>query len=512
LSSRLQLLTGGARDLPARQQTLRNTIDWSYQLLHGDEQTLFANLGVFVGGCTMEAAEAVCNTGRNVDVLEGVASLINKSLLQHEEASDGQLRVGMLGTIREYANERLLESGEADAIQRQHANFFLGLAETAANQLNTVEGRLWMDRLDMERDNLGAALTWCLAARDRADTLWRLVVALRWFWHRRAHLSEGREWTERALALTTDGERTPLRGHALYVSGLIAMWQGDLDVARRRSDESLEIWRNLEEAPSLALALIGRGVVSLFQDDAAAARPFFEESLALGTALGDRPLVADALMCLGVAAIGLGDYGTARAQLDEAVREARQVKDEWIVANSLNNLGEVARCLGDYERAGVNYEESGAMFRDMGDKSDFARSIHSLGYVVQHQGDPGRAAALFAESLAMFRELDNKRGIAECVLGLASVAADHGRPERAARLVGASETILDSGRTGRWPADRVEYDRTVGTARTALGDAPFAAAHEAGREMTLEQVIAYVLEDSPRTRSAAHESTLGATS
>ncbi len=512
LSSRLQLLTGGARDLPARQQTLRNTIDWSYQLLNGDEQTLFARLGVFVGGCTLEAAEAVCNTGGNLNVLEGVASLINKSLLQHEEAPDGQLRVGMLATIREYANERLLENGEADAIQRQHATFFLGLAETAANQVNTAEGRLWMDRLDMERDNLGAALAWCLAARDRADKLGRLMDTLRWFWYRRAHLSEGREWTERVLALTADGERTPLRGHALYASGAIAMWQGDLEVARRRLDESLEIWRNLEEAPSLALALIGRGVVSLFQDDAAAARPFFEESLALGRALGDRSLAADALMLLSQVALGLGDYDTARARLEESVREARQAKDEWVVASALNNLGEVARCQGEYERARVYYEESGAMFRDMGDKSDSARSIHSLGYVAQHQGDLSRAAALFEESLSMFRELDTKRGIAECLLGLAGVAAGQGRPERAGRLVGAAETLLGVIGADLWPADRVEHGRIVATARAALGDAPFVAAYGAGRGMTLEQVIAYVLEDSLRTRSAARESTPGAIS
>jgi predicted ATPase len=514
LSSRLKLLIGGARDLPVRQQTLRNTIDWSYSLLTKDEQILFARLAVFVGGCTLEAAEAICtlegspstNAEPALNILEGVESLMNKSLLRQEEAGSGRSRFRMLETIREYALERLLESGEMETMRRQHARYFATVSEEAGRKLFSSEASHWLAKLETEHDNLRAVLDWSHQVPDGVEIGPRIVGSIWWFWYRRGYLSEGRERFGRVLALTDLAAPTATRASMLFGGGLLAMWQGNLAAARPMIEESLSIWRWLENGLGLALALMGNGVLLINQGDDMAARPLLEDSLAMCEEFELRWFQAVILMHLGNVAMGLGDYAQARLWLEQSSSLAYQFGDNWVIASVLNNLGELARCLQDYDRARGYYEESETLFRETGDKPDVARSLHSLGYVAQNQGDPGRAKTCFHESLTMFRELGNKRGIAECLAGLAGLALEQSQLQRAGRLLGSAKTQLGTLGAAWWPADRIEYERTQATLRASLDERTFAAVWAEGMAMTLEQAIVYALDDigaGPPTRRVA---------
>jgi predicted ATPase len=495
LSSRLKLLTGGAQDLPARQQTLRNTIDWSYSLLNEDEQTLFARLAVFVGGFTLEAAEAVCNPESNLDVLGGVESLMNNSLLRQDEARNGQPRFRSLETIREYALERLEASGEAADLRRQHAHYFAKWVDEMGLKLASPEaGVLWVDLIEEEYDNLRAVLTWSQATPERLELGPGLVFSLLQFWFQRGHISEGRAWSDRILASPAAQEPSRARGMALLSSGAMALWQGDPDTARTLVEESVAIWPRVEKGYGLALALLINGLVLLNQGNETAARPLVEECLGLSRELGYPWIQTMALVSLGNVALGVGDFAEAGTWFAEALSLGREVGDKRLTGLTLNNLGEVARLQGDYARAYVYYKESEASFREVGEQLQLARLTHSLGYVAWHQGDLERAQALFQESLAMFRILGNNRGLAECLAGLAGLAANQGRSQRAARLLGAAEALLRASGGAWWPADRVEYERNLATIRAALTEEAFAAAWAEGQAMTQERAIAYASE------------------
>jgi predicted ATPase/DNA-binding SARP family transcriptional activator/Tfp pilus assembly protein PilF len=497
LDSRLKLLTGGAQDLPTRQQTLRNTIDWSYSLLNEAEQTLFARLAVFVGGFTLDTAEAICNldnshtgaTGPVLDVLEGVMSLLNNSLLTQQDTSGSQPRFRMLETIREYALERLAERGETEILRQRHAHYFRAWLENFGLQFFPNTG-LWLNLVEEEYDNLRAVLTWSVLDGERAELGASMVGVLYWFWYQHGYLSEGRNWCEWLIPLIPETSRTAGRASLLMGSGSLAMWRGDLEQSVTWLDESAAIWRELQNDRALAFVLIGRGIVALSQGHVAAAQQFLTESLALGRRLNHRWLIADSLLNLAGIAVAQRDYLTARATLEEATDVAKTGDDRWLVASVLNNLGEVARVQGDYEQARCSYEESRILYRETAHKPDVARSLHSLGYVAHHQGDHDQAEHYFRESLAIFWELDSKRGIAECLAGMAAI---RGRTQEAARLLAAAETLLKSCGGWWWPADQVEYEHNLAALQAALTKTEFAAAWTEGQAMTLEQAIAYAL-------------------
>jgi predicted ATPase/transcriptional regulator with XRE-family HTH domain len=310
LDQRLALLTGGGRDLPARHQTIRGTIDWSYHLLSAAEQMLFARLGVFVGGCTLEAVEAVCNGdgALPLDVTDGVASLLNKSLLRLNAGADGEPRVLMLETIREYTLERLAARGEAEALRARHLAHYLALAEAAAPHLRGAEQIVWAERLEAEHDNFRVALAWAhdhgaadLSSTAGAEAELRLAGALFWFWDMRGYSSEGRRWLEGALARINGPTHTAAWATALYAAGGLAASQGD---SRARLEESVAIWRELGDRRGLALALsVGTslGWAMLKERRVAAARALFAEGVALWRELGDRWGLAWALWSLSAA-------------------------------------------------------------------------------------------------------------------------------------------------------------------------------------------------------------------
>jgi predicted ATPase len=535
LDSRLTL-RGGARDLPARQQTLRNTIEWSYDLLNEEEKILFRRSAVFAGGFTVQAAEAVCNaTGDlKMEILEAMAALLDESLLRRDAEVEGEPRFSMLETIREYALERLVESREADTIQRRHADFFLGLAEQIEPRLRTGEREAGLKLLEADHDNLRAALAWSQTADERETGL-RLAGALWWFWYLGGHWSEGRGWLEGMLARTEAGSPAAIRAKALLGAGVLASGQGDGAVALPRLRESAAQFREVGEQRGLAYALAFLGMVMPWHGDAMGARAVLEESVALFRETGEKWGLALALGNRGDALMILGEDEDARSQSEESVALFRELGDKWGLAVALNNLGsmalrrgddaaartwleesvailrevgdksfigyplvqlgEVARHAGDYKRAAALYEEGLAQYREVGSKWGIGLSMQNLGTVAMEQGEYGRAGALFEESLPLQRELGDTSSIATSLAGLAGIAVAAGQHERAAQLLGAAQALLDRTSTGLHPADRIELEREIAAVRMQLGEETFASAWGKGRAMTLEQVIAYVLHD-----------------
>jgi len=487
----LKLLTGGARDRPARHQTLRSTLEWSYDLLNPDETLLYARLGVFVGGFTLEAAEAVCNPDGRLDMLEGVGGLLNNSLLRQTDAAGGEPRFGMLETIRAYALERLAASGELEALQRQHAEYFGDvIINQAANQLYTARSVYWLDWLEREHDNVRATLAWSQREPVNAKFAAELVMSLNWFSCRRGYMNEGRQWAERLLTLPALQAPAPPRALALQASGLMALWQGEQAAALTKLSEGLAIWQRLEEPAGVAPTLLANGVAFVNMGRDSDALPLLDEALGLFEELRRPFFHTLALVHRGNADLGLGRLEQARARLEQAYAEAQMIGDGWQVAFVLNNLGEVARAQGEYAAARQSYEQSENLLRQSGDQGDLARLIHSLGYVALHEGDTARAETQFRDSLAMFRRMGNRRGITECLAGLAGL---HGaaQPRWAATLLSAAEAALYATGGAWWPADRREVEASRERIRAALDEAAFAAAWAEGRGLSLDQALRF---------------------
>jgi predicted ATPase len=495
LDDRLKLLTGGARDLPARQQTLRNTLEWSYGLLNPDEKALYARLSVFVGGFTLEAAEAVCNSEGRFDILEGLTSLVNNSLLRQEDKADGEPCFGMLETIRAYALERLADSGEMEALQQQHAHYFGNvIINEMGNQLFSAKALHWLNWLERENDNIRATLTWSLTASQGIELGAGLVFGLNWFWYRRGYLIEGRMWAERVLASTAMQPASPHRALALQSSGMLAVWQGKQDIGLAQLQESLAIEQRLEDGLMVSVLLLSNAVALINMGRDSAAQPLLQEARAIFKEQNNAPFHVVALVHLGNAELGLGNPEQARALLDGALAEARAIGENWLLTFALNNLGEVARTLGQYDRARTYYEECEALLRSTGDKGDLARFAHSLGYVAQDEGDYMRAETQFRKSLTMFRQLGNRRGMAECLAGLAGLRARQGQAQWGATMLSAAESLLQVTGGSWWPADRVEVERNREIIRSALDEAELTAARGKGQAMTLEQALAFASE------------------
>jgi len=495
LDDRLKLLTGGGRDLPARHQTLRNTLEWSYGLLNPDEKSLFGHLGVFVGGFTLEAAEAVCNPEDRFDILEGLTSLVNNSLLRQEDTDDGEPRFGMLETIRAYALERLEDSGDLETLRQRHAGYFGNvIINEMGNQLFSTKALHWLNWLEREYDNIRATLTWSLTAPQGFQLGAGLVFGLNWFWYRRGYLIEGRMWTERILASPEMQPASPHRAMALHSSGMLAVWQGKQEIGLVELQEGLAIEQRLEDGVMVPVLQLSNAVALINMGRDSDAQPLLQEARALFKEQDQSSLHVATLVHLGNVELGLGNPEQAHALLEEALAEARAIGENWLVSFALNNLGEVARTLGQYDLARTYYEECEALLSTTGDRGDLARFAHSLGYIAQYEGDYVRAEAQFRKSLTMFRWLGNRRGMSECLAGLAGLRARQGQSQWGATMLSAAESLLQVTGGSWWPADRVEVERNREMIRSALDETELTAAQERGRAMTLEQALAFASE------------------
>ncbi|HUP27979.1 MAG TPA: tetratricopeptide repeat protein [Chloroflexia bacterium] len=513
LSQRLTLLTGGARDLSPRQQTLRNTIEWSYDLLDKGEMQLFRRLATFVGGHTFEAMEAVCNYDGSlmIDLLEGAENLVSKSLLRHREGSGGESRFWMLETIHEYAREKLRESGELEALEREHALYFMRLAEQAEPNLTAKTQQVWLDRLEDDYDNFRAALAWCGAqaplsshlegrgSQETAEIGLRTAGALWRYWYVRSLLTEGREQLDRTLSVpevVLQACSPGSRAKALNGAGTLAWRQGDYSRARSFSEQALVLGRESGDKQSISSSLNNLGNVAWEQGDYTAARAMHEESLALRRMLGDKWGIAASLSNLGLVAHEQEDYTSARALLEESLALRRESSDKWGIANTLSNLGLVAWKQGDYTAARAMHEESLARFREIGDKWGIANTLGNLGLVAHEQEDYTSARALLEESLVLFREIGDKKCIAAITAGLAGVAVGMEQAEKGTKLLGAVEGLVQSIGAVLDRDNRMPYERAVASAHSTLGDEIFNRAWQEGRAMSMEQALEYALQES----------------
>jgi predicted ATPase/class 3 adenylate cyclase len=491
LVNRLKLLKGGARDLPERQRTLRGAIDWSHDLLDEEERTLFRRLSVFTGGRTLEAIEEVCDPEGELDALDGVESMVDKSLLRQEE-TDGEPRFVMLETIHEYAREKLEESGEAEEIKHSHAAYFLALAEEAEPKLKGHEQLEWLERLEAEHDNFRAALSWSLGGGD-AELGLRLASALWWFWYVRGHLSEGRRWLEEALA--KDGQAVAsIQAMVLTGTGRIAFEQGDCEAATALLEESVTSFREAGHSQGLADAVGNLAVALSYQGQPERAKALFEESLSLYREASDRWGIAETLHGLGGIAEDQGELDQATMLYEESQKIKRELGDTRGIALCCNNLAFLTLLLGDLERAEVMLEELLRLARELGDKDLIASALEGYGYVALERGDPERAGAILRESVLMYQEIGIPRGILGVLVQLASVAVAWGARERAARLWGAVEALCEAtGLSLSATVDPHYYERCRG-ARAELGEVAWEEALAEGRAMTLEESVAYALE------------------
>jgi predicted ATPase/transcriptional regulator with XRE-family HTH domain len=542
LKRSLQVLVGGAQDLPERQRTLRGAIAWSYELLSMAEQRLFRHLSVFVGGWTVEFAEGVCaergGDGGDVagaadqpDILALLATLVDQSLVTPlSPTANGEARFGMLETLREYGLERLEVSGELGAYQRRHAEF---LAQRVERGLPGEDDQAQLDRLEEELGNLRAALAW-VREHGEAEVGLRLIAVWWWYWDARGPLDEGIAWAEALLAVDAAEPRarraTPLaRARALF--GLATLkGRGEFEGVMALLEDSLALWREVGDAEGIAMALNGLGNAALDRDDLARAQPLYEESLTLArTRDAAWAAVVRPLRGLGCVALECGDYARAATLFTEALAGSQARQATLYVAEAQKDLGVVFLAQGLFAQAAAHFEESLRRFRDLGAKRGAAMVLGHQAQLATRTGALERAEALLDESLALYREEGMTWGVASALAkradvarargdavraaelyreslalrrraqarldltlgleGLAKVAHLQGRWEDAVRLWAVAQAQRAALGAPRWPTDQPAYERDLAAVRAALGEQAFAASWTAGSGMAFEQAL-----------------------
>jgi tetratricopeptide (TPR) repeat protein len=458
LDDRLALLTAGRPAAPGRQRTLRAAIDWSYDLLSTDERRLFARLAVFAGGWTLDAAESIC-VGQGITsdaVLDLLGRLVDKSLALTETEPGGTLRFSMLATLRQYAGERMREAEEEAEFRRRHATWFLHLAERAEEGLWGSGQSAWLDQVEAELDNMRAAIEFSLTQDGDLQVGLTLAYALWRFWDTRGRIHEGLTWLKRVLGRPAASERTVGRGRALAAEGYFSVRLGDYETA----------------------------VVSL------------EESLDIARQLGDLLLVAGSFNSLGLAAHWQGEHRRAEPLFAEALRLYRQLGRQWGIANVLFLQAEVAMYLCDFARATTLHEESLALKRQLGDEWSIGYSLVSLGVLASRSGDHVRSTERYRECLMWTSRLGDLWVVTATLTAIAVTAIAQGRASRAAALFAAAQTLREQVGIALPAVTRLEYDRALDAARDVLGEQAFGDAYAAGRDLALEEAVAFALGDA----------------
>jgi predicted ATPase len=488
LESRLNLLTGGARDLPTRQQTLRSTVDWSHGLLNTAEQALFRRLSVFTGGCTLEGVEAVCDTKSDlgIDILDGMASMVDKSLAQQVEQVDAETRFIMLSTIREYALERLAESDDEPATRRAHAAYYLVLAEEGAEDM--VAHPEWLDRFEIEHDNFRLALDHLIKTGD-AEWGLRLGAALFRFWETREHLKEGRDSIARLLALEGTAARPKLRARLLFAAAVLAGEQGDYEAARQLFEDSLETCLELNDTRGVAVALNALAVNARERGDLVGAAMLFERCVTIWKDLGDSADIARALSNLANLRKMQGEYAPASALYDECLTMFRKAGDGAGVAWTLNYQADVAREKADLVVARSYCEQSLAAFRQLRDSWGIATTLSDLASLHCDQGNDAEGRRLYGESIQMFQELGHKRGIARALECLAASAAARSKAEESLHLAGAAAALRQRLGAPLTPTEQARLEKALEFARRTLGNAAGLTAWMEGWAMPVDQAV-----------------------
>ena len=529
LLSRLErspsLLKSSARDTPARQRTLRATIEWSHELLTPAEQAAFRRLAVFAGGFTLAAAEAVCGDtgiapgGRSDPdggMLDLLAGLADKSLVHPAEGDPDQARLGLLGTIREYASERLEAAAEREVIRSRHAAYMASLAEEALPHFFAGEREIWLDRLDRETDNMRAALAWSTQPRaggtavassaatrgedsaqewEGREMALRLVGALAWYWVVRGRLEEGRGWAEAALRGIDEAERTAGHASALMGAGLLALTQGDVVAAEPWIERSATLFRDLGNTRRLAYAVLLRGMARVGAGDAAGATPWLEQARALHRAEGNAWGEATSIYHLGNAALRRGERAAAEARYEDSLTRFRDADDRLGVAVLLYALGTAAVARGDDYAAGLLLVESIALLRETLDRYDLARALVAGGEVAVRLGQPQRAREWLDEGLRLWRDMGVSAGVARALTARAELAASEGQAEQAGWFGGAAHALAAPASTGTGDDATIAAERLAGTHGVHLDAVAFAAGWATGHALPQGQAVSMALAD-----------------
>jgi predicted ATPase/DNA-binding winged helix-turn-helix (wHTH) protein len=496
LQGRLQLLTAGSLDLPERQQTLRNTIDWSFDLLNEAERKLFRRFSVFVGGGTLEGAEAVCNTTRDLgmDLFEGLSSLVDKNLVQHAGRAEVEPRFAMLETIREYAFDCLTDSGEQSAARRAHAAYCLVLAEEGNPELSPPDRVRWLTQCDSEIDNFRYALDWLFQTQDLEWGL-RLCMALFRFWDMREHLTEGRGRLETMLRLAGTGHSRE-RAKISHFIGALASAQGDYPAAEHYLQQSLSLYEELGVQSGIAASLNALAVSARDRGDYSSAQDNFERSLACWRLLPERLAIARCLHNLANVVKVRGDYPRARSALREATDIFEKLGDRSGAAWSINQLGDISREQDDLGAAKEFYQRALSVFREVGDAWGSGRSLTDLGYVSCEQGDHWAALKAYREALQIFLGLGHRRGMARALEGSACLALAQGRAARALTLAAAAARLRQLISAPLPQAEQLKLDQTLQPAWETLSELEGKSVWAKGFAMSLEKAIQYSLEGS----------------
>jgi predicted ATPase/class 3 adenylate cyclase len=488
LDRRLQLLTSGARDLPGRQQTLRDTIGWSHDLLAPPQQALFRRLAVFAGGWTLDAAEPVCNTGSVIDTLDGLTTLVEHNLVVQEGGLNGEPRYRMLETIREYATERLEASAEREELQRAHAAYCVALARRAGPQLMGPGRSHWTPVLAAEQDNIRAALRWIVCQGEA--TMGEQLVAALWLWFYMEWTAEGRRWAEAVLALAPTAKPTPARARAFMGLAVLAWAQDDSAAMQPALRESVRLWRGFGSKGGLAEALMWMPFCNA--EAAATRRQLGEESVALFRELNNPGGLGFALHTLASLNTRLGDYDAAQSQAEESAAIFQALGDGWLLTFPQTDLEYLAHLRGEETPPGMPREGRVATLREAGDKRNLASDLVDMAEQARHEGRSDAIwSAYICEAIVLMQEVGNHPGL---VAGLQEVALKVGYAGRVAegvRILGAAAAI---GQGINWrEAFLTERQRALAAWRTALGEREFATVWAEGQRWSLDEVLAAAL-------------------
>ncbi len=560
LSHRLTLLTSGPQDAPVRQQTLRNTLAWSYSLLDPFEQRLLCHLAVFVGGSTLQAAEAVCRAAENgvkasaSSILDGITSLIDKSLLYQMEREGEEPRFGMLEMTREYGQEMLARCEETEAVREAHAFYYLTLVEQAAHAWEGPEHGAWLGRLERDHDNLRAAMQWSLEqeGQDRLEVAFRFGAALRSFWQVRGYFREGRTFLEAVLARSEEslaswrskalndavllavsqgdhawgeglgrenlvrcrelGDGTAV-AHTLYLLGWLAVLKGELATAQTRLSESLALFRQAGDEVRSLVSLFWMGVALTYQGEYSRAGAVFEQTLALQRERGNKRGIAWSLLHLAwVRFLAQNEPAAIHSLLTEAGALFKALGDTWGSAECTQLLGKFALQQGNTNTAHTSLSQSLMLFRELGNHRGIASSLSHMGNVAAGQQDWAKARLYYEESLTEAQTVGNRFQIASCLEGMAGAVAAGGASLAdvlwAAQLWGAAEILRETMGAPLPPVERASYEERVTAARGAIGKRIFSAYWAQGRTMTPRQALAAQGKASMSVRRSTERSSI----
>ena len=505
IDNNLDSIPEGPRDLPARQQTLIKTLHWSRDLLSEDEKRLFERLAIFSGGGTLDAIEAICADGISGDIGNLISALVNKNLLLAQERLDGEIHFGMLETIRQFNQNHLEKDNQLEPLSRLHAEYYTHLAQKTAPKLSAADQVRWLDMLEVENDNLRAALNWCQTANGTAELGLNLAGSLELFWAIRGYFQEGRERLSAALSRPSAIEHTESRAKALHAEAHLAYMQGDYPLVRERLEESLSIYRGLGSAGKhgTATVLITLGDKHTEVGEYVSASILMKEALEIMRELQDMKGVARALWQLGACEVRPGNYIQARQYFEEALPLLRQIGDSSNTAIALSGLAEIAIRQGNYEHAAILEKESLAMRKEMDEPWGIGVSLGNFAWIALRQDDLEDAEKLLRESLIFRREIEDRGGCAWCLEKLAAVSLITGQRElskkskkhfhRAAKLFGAAEAIRAPVDSTMDLVDIPEYERQVDTIRSHLDENMFTFVWDEGHSLTMEQAVDFAL-------------------